>query len=228
MPRVDAFRGGAGVGRCLLDTAADHHISRAHLKPCRRRPVVRTRRASPTVRRAALARPDQRCPTDGGSGLSASRTPARTDFTRSAPPRPSAAGCRAVEDLADDRLGQPARVQPGMPLRVGRQLVRDEPAERPRIEVFRTPGRQPQARLVVAGRPPRSASPPVSFVDHRVPPDRVSCQTSCRAARAGRSLSERRREPVLGYIRFVASTRLRLRASRDPARDMPDVLGVTR
>jgi hypothetical protein len=199
MPRVDAFRGGAGVGCCLLDTAADHHTPRASPNPCRRRAVVRTRRAPPTVRRAPLARSDQRCRTHGGSGLSASGAPARADFTRSDPRRPSAAWSRSVQDLADDRLGQSTRVQPVIPLGVRRELVRDESAEWSGIEVLRMPGRQPQAGQVIAPCPPRSTSPPVSFVDHRVPPVAFPIRT----ARAGRSLSERRHEPGPGYIRFV-------------------------
>ena len=106
-------------------------------------------------------------------------------------PASPSAGSRTVQDLADDRLGQSTRVQPVIPLGVGRELVRDEPAEWSGIEVLRMPGRQPQAGQVIAPCPPRSTSPPVSFVDHRVPP--VACLV--RTARAGRSLSERRHEP---------------------------------
>ena len=216
---------GAGVGCCLLDTAADHHTPRARPNPCRRRPAVRTRRAPPTARRAPLARPDQRCRTDGGSGLSAWGAPTRTDFTRSDPPRPPAAGSRAVEDLADDRLGQPTRVQPVIPLGVRRELVRDEPAERPRIEVLRMPGRQPQAGLVVAPCPPRSASPPVSFVDHRVPP--VACP-AVRADRPSRTVplgEEARTRPGIHPIRRRSDRAAVGGRSRDQARDTRSLWG---
>ena len=58
---------------CLYDNTADHHTRHAHLDPCRRRVTVRTRRASPTARRARLPRPDERRHTDGRSGLSVTR-----------------------------------------------------------------------------------------------------------------------------------------------------------
>ena len=128
------------------------------------------------------------------------RAGAPPDFTR---PDQPATGWGVVEYLADDRLGQPARLKAVIPLGAGGELVRDEPAEWPGIEVLRMPGRQPQAGQVIAPCPPRSTSPPLSFVDHRVPPVACPCQFPVRTARTGRSLSERRREPGPGYIRFV-------------------------
>ena len=198
MPRVDAFRGGAGVGCCLLDTAADHH--------------TRTRVPESLPSTGGGAHPT--CATDRSTRTVGPFGPAmsyprrfrtlsvrRSHACRFHPigPAPAvAAGSRTVQDLADDRLGQSTRVQPVIPLGVRRELVRDEPAEWSGIEVLRMPGRQPQAGQVIAPCPPRSTSPPVSFVDHRVPP--VACP---RTARAGRSLSERRHEPGPGYIRFA-------------------------
>ena len=61
-----------------------------------------------------------------------------------------------------------------VPVGVGRELVRDQPAERARIEVLGVPGRQPRPRPVVPAHPSRPAPPPVPVVDHRVPPDRTT------------------------------------------------------
>ena len=99
---------------CLYDNAADHHTRRAHSDPCRRRVTVRTRRASPTARRARLPRPDERRHTDGRSGLSVTRAGSPPDFTRPDQPAP---GWGVVEHLAYDRLGQPARPEDRDPAR---------------------------------------------------------------------------------------------------------------
>jgi hypothetical protein len=171
MPRSTPFRGerGSGVACCLYDNTADHHTRRAHSDPCRRRVAMRTRRASPTARRARLPRPAERRHTDGRSGLSV--TPAGTppDFTR---PDQSAPGWGVVEHLADDRLGQAARLETVIPLGADGELVCDEPAERAGVEVLGAPGGQPRACPISSAC--RPAARPVSLVDHRVPPDRVT------------------------------------------------------
>jgi len=86
------------------------------------------------------------------------------DFTR---PDQPATGWSVVEDLADDELGQLARLEALIPIGTHGELVRDQPAERARVEVLGVPGGEPHAR------PISSAARPVSLVDHRVPPDRV-------------------------------------------------------
>jgi hypothetical protein len=58
------------------------------------------------------------------------------DFTR--PDQPAAAW-GVVEDFADDRLGQPARLKTAIPLGADGQLVCDEPAERAGVEVLGAP-----------------------------------------------------------------------------------------
>ena len=73
-----------------------------------------------------------------------------------------------------DQLRESSRRQIVVPVGVGRELVRDQPAERARIEVLGVPGRQPRPCPVVPPHPPRPTPPPVSVVDHRVPPDRTT------------------------------------------------------
>lgn len=77
-----------------------------------------------------------------------------------------------VEDLTDDQLGQPARLEAMIPFCTHGELVRDEPAERARVELLGVPGGQPHARPIASSA--RPAARPVSLVDHRVPPDRVA------------------------------------------------------
>ena len=93
-----------------------------------------------------------------------SRAGAPPGFTRLDQP---ATGWRVVEDLADDQLGQPARLETLVPLGTDGELVRDEPAERAGVEVLGMPGGQPRARPICS--PSRPAAGPVSLVDHRVP-----------------------------------------------------------
>ena len=124
---------------------------------------------APTARRARLPRPDERRHTDGRSGLSVSRAGSPPDFTR---PDQPAARWRVVEHLAYDQLGQPSRLEALIPLGAHGELVRDESAERARVEVLGVPGGQPRACPIAS--PARPAARPVSLVDHRVPPDRVT------------------------------------------------------
>jgi len=97
------------------------------------------------------------------------RAGAPPDFTR---PDQPATGWGVVEYLADDRLGQPARLKAVIPLGAGGELVRDEPAERSGVEVLGAPGGQPRACPISSACRPAARS--VSIVDHRVPPDRVT------------------------------------------------------
>ena len=70
-----------------------------------------------------------------------------------------------VEDLADDRLGQPARLKTVIPLGADGELVRDEPAERARVEVLGVPGGQPRACPISSAAPARGpAGHPSSII----------------------------------------------------------------
>ena len=95
------------------------------------------------------------------------RAGAPPDFTRPDQPAP---GRGVVEDLADDRLGQPARLKTVIPLGADGELVRDEPAERAGVEVLgaraanRARARSPPRAGPRPGRYPSSiiASPQIA------------------------------------------------------------------